>query len=214
MDNVSEEGDTGDLYKVTFDGSALGTPEEYDLDVSTYSLSLYDSGDLIYYKNVKGNEGDLYLNGQEVDYSIYSYQYMEDSGRLLYLSDWNSEDQYGTLRLYEDGEASTIAEDVHDMELTLNDAILYLSDFSSNHQVGTLYLYSGSEPVKLDDDVTAIVFTYDRWSETGYQSGGSIDYYEEDENEYSEPSSGSGSSSTSSDYDYYDWLLDYYYGLY
>ena len=56
--------------------------------------------------------------------------------------------------------------------------------------------------------MTAIVFTYDRWSETGYQSGGSIDYYEEDENEYSEPSSGSGSSSTSSDYDYYDWLLD------
>ena len=100
------------------------------------------------------------------------------------------------------------------MELTLNDAILYLSDFSSNHQVGTLYLYSGSEPVKLDDDVTAIVFTYDRWSETGYQSGGSINYYEEDENEYSEPSSGSGSSSASSDYDYYDWLLDYYYGLY
>lgn len=214
VDNVSEEGDTGDLYKVTFDGSALGTPEEYDLDVSTYSLSLYDSGDLIYYKNVKGNEGDLYLNGQEVDYSIYSYQYMEDSGRLLYLSDWNSEDQYGTLRLYEDGEASTIAEDVHDMELTLNDAILYLSDFSSNHQVGTLYLYSGSEPVKLDDDVTAIVFTYDRWSETGYQSGGSINYYEEDESEYDSSSSGSGSSSASSDYDYYDWLLDYYYGLY
>ena len=45
-------------------------------------LDRYDSGDLIYYKNVKGNEGDLYLNGQEVDYNVSSYQHMED-GRVL-----------------------------------------------------------------------------------------------------------------------------------
>ena len=198
MDNLSEEGDTGDLYKVTVDGDQVGAPEEVELDV--YSYSLQEDGSLITRKNMKDGEGDLCLNGQEVDYNVSSYQYMED-GSLIYFTDWNDEDGYGTLRIY-DGEAATIAEDVHEMALTANDTVLYLGEYSGKHQTGTLYLYSGSEPTKLDDDVTAVVATYDRWTDAAYQTGGSIKYEDE---------AGSAPSSSSSDY---DWFWDYYFGLY
>lgn len=208
IENLSDEGDTGDLYKVTVDNDQVGAPEEYDQDVYAYSLSLQSNGDLVYYKNMKGSEGDLYLNGQEVDYSVYSYTYMED-GSLLYLSDWNEEDGYGTLRIY-DGEAATIAEDVHAVSLTPNDTILYLGEYSSNHQVGALYLYTGSESTKLDDDVTAIVSVYDYWDELGYQTGGSINYYDEESGGGSAPSDGGSASGSYDDY-YYDWLWDYLY---
>ena len=198
MDNLSEEGDTGDLYKVTVDGDQVGAPEEVELDV--YSYSLQEDGSLITRKNMKNGEGDLCLNGQEVDYNVSNYQYMED-GSLIYFTDWNAEDDYGTLRIY-DGEAATIAEDVHEMALTANDTVLYLGEYSGKHQTGTLYLYSGSEPTKLDDDVTAVVATYDRWTDAAYQTGGSIKYEDE---------AGSAPSSSSSDY---DWFWDYYFGLY
>ena len=111
------------------------------------------------------------------------------------------EDDYGTLRIY-DGEAATIAEDVHEMALTANNTVLYLGEYSGKHQTGTLYLYSGSEPTKLDDDVTAVVATYDRWTDAAYQTGGSIKHEDE---------AGSAPSSSSSDY---DWFWDYYFGLY
>ena len=198
MDNLSEEGDTGDLYKVTVDGDQVSAPEEVELDV--YSYSLQEDGSLITRKNMKDGEGDLCLNGQEVDYNVSSYQYMED-GSLIYFTDWNDEDDYGTLRIY-DGEAATIAEDVHEMALTANDTVLYLGEYSGKHQTGTLYLYSGSEPTKLDDDVTAVVATYDRWTDAAYQTGGSIKHEDE---------AGSAPSSSSSDY---DWFWDYYFGLY
>ena len=198
MDNLSEEGDTGDLYKVTVDGDQVGAPEEVELDV--YSYSLQEDGSLITRKNMKDGEGDLCLNGQEVDYNVSSYQYMED-GSLIYFTDWNDEDDYGTLRIY-DGEAATIAEDVHEMALTANNTVLYLGEYSGKHQTGTLYLYSGSEPTKLDDDVTAVVAPYDRWTDAAYQTGGSIKHEDE---------AGSAPSSSNSDY---DWFWDYYFGLY
>lgn len=80
---------------------------------------------------------------------------------VLYYTDWNSEKEYGTLKMFRNGTKIKIADDVHDFVHTNDDNILYLYDTSINSYTGTLYLYNNGKPKKIDDDVIALLSAND-----------------------------------------------------
>ena len=90
---------------------------------------------------------------------------MED-GSYVYYCDWNNEEdkQCGTLRISKKGEASTVAEDVHDVVITPANEILYLTEYKVEKSRGELWRYNGGKAVKVDEDVTAVLDIY-TWEE-------------------------------------------------
>lgn len=158
LDDISDKGD-GDLYKVAITDGQVGNPEMYDSDVANQAIFFTPSNKLAYYKNVNYDDykGDLFINGEEIDYDvrIRTLSYLNDA--VLYYTDWNFEKGYGTLKMFEDGTKTKIADDVHDFYITNDGDILYLYDYSSNYYSGTLYLYNNGEPKKIDDDVVALI---------------------------------------------------------
>lgn len=164
LDDVSESGN-GDLYKVAITDGQTGSPEMYDSDVSNESIFFTGKDRIVYYKNVNddnyyNSKGDLYINGEEIDYDVRVGNLSYLDGEVLYYTDWNAEKSYGTLKMFKDGNKTKIADDVHDFDRTNDGDILYLYDYSSNYYTGTLYLYNNGEPKKIDDDVVALIPIY------------------------------------------------------
>lgn len=161
LDDISDSGE-GDLYKVTIADGKAGKPERYDSNVSDQFITLTADDEPIYYKNVNHDDykGDLFISGEEIDYDVYlwSPSYLEDA--VLYYTDWNNEKSYGTLKMFQDGSKTKIADDVHDFDITSDNDIRYLYDYSTNYFTGTLYLYNHGEPKKIDDDVVALIPPY------------------------------------------------------
>ena len=161
LDDITDSSgdEKGDLYKITIADGQAGRPELYDSDVSTTQMYLLTDNRFAYFKDVDISnwKGDLYINKAEVDYdvSLYSFSYTDNA--VFYYTDWNSSKDYGTLKKYENGEKTKIADDVHSFVTTDDNDILYLYDYSSNYYKGTLYRYNQGEPVKIDDDVMALI---------------------------------------------------------
>ncbi|MDO4295921.1 MAG: hypothetical protein Q4D90_07165 [bacterium] len=154
-----------ELYKVAITDEQVGKPELFDSDVSWVSLIFDDN--IAYYKNTYiVYSGDLYVNGEEIDYDVrlsdlYSTNISFKDGRVLYYTDWNSAKSYGTLKAFKNGKKTKIADDVHDFDITSDGDILYLYDYSTNYYTGILYLYNNGEPKKVDDEVVALIPIYD-----------------------------------------------------
>ena len=162
LDDVSDGGD-GDLYKATITDGQIGKPELFDSDVNNSWIFLTSKDEIAYYKNVDSSDdkGDLYINGEEIDYDVYlwSFQYLDDA--ILYYTDWNSDKQLGTLKMYDNGTKTKIADDVNSFQITNDNDIVYLYDYSTNYYTGTLYLYHKGDATKIDDDVAALIPVYD-----------------------------------------------------
>lgn len=173
IDDMSEDKDYGDLYKVAISDGAPQSPEMYDSDVYAYSIYFLSDGRLCYYKDVKENQGELFVDKTSIDYDVqlYSVSYNEDSKQLLYFVDWSSERSCGTLKRWTGKEAEKIADDVHDFSVTADGKILYLYDYSTNYYKGELYLFN-KEGEKLDDDVVAIITPSTSKYHTAYGVGG------------------------------------------
>lgn len=162
LDDVSGDG-YGDLYKVTITDSQVSSPEIYDRDVCQGGIFFTTSEKLAYYKNVtyEDDKGDLFINGEEIDYDVQLMNIFDLDDCVLYYTDWNSEKEYGTLKMFRNGTKIKIADDVHDFVHTNDDNILYLYDTSINSYTGTLYLYNNGKPKKIDDDVIALLSAND-----------------------------------------------------
>lgn len=162
LDDVSDGGD-GDLYKATITDGQIGKPELFDSDVNNSWIFLTSKDEIAYYKNVDSSDdkGDLCINGEEIDYDVYlwSFQYLDDA--ILYYTDWNSDKQLGTLKMYDNGTKTKIADDVNSFQITNDNDIVYLYDYSTNYYTGTLYLYHKGDATKIDDDVAALIPVYD-----------------------------------------------------
>lgn len=172
FDDIPEDKNYGELYQVSVSSAGeLGDPELYDSDVYCYSLDIYSDGTLLYLKDYQDEDqkGDLYINGEKIDYDVtrYTVNYNEDTGRLTYLTDYNFEKQYGTLKTYAGKEPEKIADDVYDYRVLPNGNILYLYDYSLKHHQGELYLWNKKEPQKIDDDVFYFIDT----CQTDYAGG-------------------------------------------
>lgn len=159
LDEVDEENSHGKLYRITIKDGAAGKPELYDSDVYAGYDRFIDDEQYLYYKDYKDYKGELYIDKKRVDYDVYvsNVSANAEEDRLIYFTDWNSEKSYGTLKIYQDGKATKIADDVHTFSVIPDGRILYLSDYSMNHYKGALNEWKNGKIRKIDDDVVALI---------------------------------------------------------
>lgn len=153
-----EEGESeGDLYSAAISGGAVQTPELYDTDVC--NLTLYN-GELAYWKELdygSYGKGDLYIGKARVDYDIElkTVKYDADLDVITYITDIDSKGK-GTLKVYKNGSAEKVSDDVSDYCVLPNGKILYLYDYNTNRYRGELHVYNNGKTEKVDDDVVAV----------------------------------------------------------
>lgn len=161
LDNVSDDGH-GDLYRVSISNGVVGTPELYDSDVYNGMRFFINDDEFGYFKNFSLDStykatGDLYINKASVDYDVLAYNIDYYSGLVYYYTDWNSEKEYGTLKVYNGKDSVKISDDVHSYTYTPDGRVLYLYDYSTKYYKGTLNIWSNGKTEKLDDDVQCII---------------------------------------------------------
>ncbi len=162
MADISED-DIGDLYMVTVTDGQPGDPERVETDVICDGGSWYwwvNEEGLFCYKDYDGENGtvSLYWNEEEVDSDVVLFgatPYID--GKLYYIADWKRSRSSGTLKVYEDGECTEIAEDVNSIAVSPTKDILYLGAYSKKRSEGDLYRYSGEKTTLIDEDVTALI---------------------------------------------------------
>ena len=171
LDDVSNDETEADLYKTTIKGDEAEKPSLYDTDVSTTRYGFLSNGSLYYFKDVKDNEGELYIDKSSIDIDVYCSNvndtYYKDDKMLFYYVDYNS-DRGGTLKMYKGSSSSKVADDVIDFIVVNGDNILYLYDFSTKRFTGTMYLHDGKTATKIDDDVSGIIRVYDAETRRSY----------------------------------------------
>lgn len=155
IDNISD--DHGDLYSVSISKNKVGTPELYDTDVYDVYYYFVGDGDIRYFKNCEDSTCDLYINQQEVESDVYIYGITTDTDRTFYVTDWNSDKSYGTLKTFNGKKSEVIAEEVSDFYVLDEGRVLYLSDYSSKYYKGELNEWNNGKTRKIDDDVSCIV---------------------------------------------------------
>lgn len=163
-----------DIYKIKI-GSKAEAAEKYDEEIYASYVSLTKDGNVIYFKEVKNNKGELYINKTKIDDDVKlgSVTYLEDSKKVAYYSDWNDEKAYGTLEIATlKGKTTKISDDVVNMVITPAEDVLYIKEYKNNK--GELYRFSGNKSKKIDEDVVAII-TYNSYTEMVYESLGWID---------------------------------------
>lgn len=168
IDDIPKDKSFGDLYKVTLSGGKPRKPERYDSDV--YSGYFIDDGQYLYFKDIKDEMGELYINKQKIDYDVKTYpmNYNADQKKLTYFTDWNDDKNYGTLNVYQKGRSTKVTDDVTTVTMLPNGDLLYLHDYSRNRYNGDLYLYKNKKAVKIDDDVVSIIPIIDSKYKSGY----------------------------------------------
>ena len=158
--DVPEGKDYGELYRLPISSSGEpGKSELYDSDVYTGFTRFAGDEKLLYFKDLKNGKGELYLDGEKIDYDVSGQyiNYNNDTGKVTYFTDWNSEKNYGTLKAYAKKEAVKISDDVHEYHVIPNGDILYLYDYSTQYYRGELYLWNSKKAEKIDDDVSFII---------------------------------------------------------
>ncbi|MBR5596861.1 MAG: zinc ribbon domain-containing protein [Lachnospiraceae bacterium] len=107
-----------------------------------------------------GTVGELYFNDTKIDsdVSVGSVKFLDDGTGVMYLTDLDSENYEGTLKIYKNGKDIKIADDVASYESNESGKIIFLQDYNFKKNRGELKLYSGKEAVLIDSDVTAILY--------------------------------------------------------
>jgi len=160
--DISDENGHGDLYRAKVSGSKVKKAEKYDTDVyaESYAVS-YIGDDITYYKDVDddGETGILYIGKKKVseDVKVNSDRYYEDQEVVMFMTDYDEDDNCGVLNQYNGSKSVKIADDVYSYHITAKGDIIYLSDYSTEKYRGDLYLYKKNKPKKIDEDVVAII---------------------------------------------------------
>lgn len=163
IDDIPDDKNYGSLYRISIADGIVGKAEVYDTDVYTGNCYFVTDDTFAYYKDYKSDSAELYVNKTRIDYDVNPYNTVmyNDADTILYFTDWNYSKENGTLKLYQNGKAVKIADDVHAF-YDLNDGcILYLYDYSMNYYKGELHVWKNGENRKVDDDVVAIVPIHD-----------------------------------------------------
>lgn len=168
IDDIPDEKNYGELYCITIADGVVGKAAVYDSDVVT---NCHFAGDdkFVYYKDWKDGKGELYVNKTKIDYDVTNYPgpVYSDSDKVIYFTDYNHEKQYGTLKIYQNGESAKIADDVHSFSTMSDERILYLYDYSLNYNKGELHVWENGETRKIDDDVVCVIPIYE-FKQRGY----------------------------------------------
>ena len=162
--DASEKTDCGDLYCIKVSGGKAGKSKKCDEDV--YSGWFAENDKYIYYKDVRdkddGLQGDLYIDNKEIDTDVKvgSTTYDEESGQLLYFTDWDEGDECGTLKVYKSGKPKIVSDEAHSCEFSPKGDILFIYDYDTDDCEGELYVYKGRKPKMIDDDVSGFASVY------------------------------------------------------
>ena len=159
IDDIPEEKNYGELYRISINNGVVGKAEVYDSNVYEDNCYFENDTELEYFKDYKDGKGELYINKNKIDYDVYSRSVVEysDLDKIFYFTDWNDEKNYGTLKVYDGKEATKIADDVHSFSVNPDGRVLYLYDYSLNYYKGELHEWSNGETRKIDDDVVCVL---------------------------------------------------------
>lgn len=168
IDDIPNEKNYGELYRISIADGIVGKAEVYDTDVFTAYCYFINETDFRYFKDFdfKDSKGELYINKNRIDYDVCAFyvDVYSDLGKVIYFTDWNDEKYYGTLKVYDGKESVKIADDVHNFYVTPDGRVLYLYDYSLNYYKGELHEWSNGETRKIDDDVVCVIpILYDKY---------------------------------------------------
>lgn len=163
LDNVSKKSEEGTLYQIKVSNNKIGKPKKYDTDVCDFSVQ---EGVVICYKDADEDGATLYVNKKKVasDVDLYSAEYNKETKDVLFMADYKSEKQEGTLMVYNGKKAKEVSDDVHEFTVIPNGKVLYLADYNSEKSEGELFIWNGNKAKLVDDDVSYIVPIYN-WEE-------------------------------------------------
>lgn len=176
--NINEKGDTilflddrdekkpeATLYKMTVSGSKVKKPEKVDDEVYTGGYGARFLGKkIVYLKDFDDEkfEAELYVDKKSIASEVYvgeygyNYNFDIDNGKIFFYTDWDSEDYYGTLNVYNGKKVAKIYEEVSRYTVTEDGDVLFLYDVSDKHYTGELWFYNGKAK-KIDEDVSCFV---------------------------------------------------------
>lgn len=161
--DINEAKEKGDLYEIKIKNNKVSDATLYDEDVYSGDLSMYEDGQILYFKDFKDSEGSLYINKKEIDEDVYVRKvrsnYYNNNKEILYYKDYNQNKEKGSLMIYNGKKSKLIEEDVHDFDMLDDGSILYLYDYSNSKYKGELKHYKNGKNKKIDEDVIAI-FSY------------------------------------------------------
>ncbi len=169
LSDYDEYSVSGDLYQIeianTDTDQVTEEPEKYDTDVGMIGFRFLTDDEIMYYKN---NTGALYVNKMKIEDYVRTVSYCEATNSIAYITDWDSEKEYGTLKIFNQKESIEIANEVHEYTLNQNGDIVYMKDYSLKYSRGELHLYNKSKKSKkIADDVNQIISLYN-WNTDKY----------------------------------------------
>lgn len=154
------------LCRYPIEDGKLGTRETFAIDA--YPVAMLKDGHLVYSKTRgDGNQVDVYVSGTEITDTIIPYGTTQEavqgtSENLAYFSSWDSETESGTLRVWENGGATTVASGVRSFQMREDGSVLYLYNFDETTGTGTLGLYQNGTMTVLNNDTNCLIPTTDR----------------------------------------------------
>ncbi len=148
----------GTLYTMSLTGDAKAQPSVYETFV--YSEIAACGNDCVYMKDVSNDVGTLYVGEKEIEKGVYKRNLRTtEDGAFLYAADFrfSKEERGYTLKKYQDGKATKIAEDVFGFSISNDGSILLLADFDQEDFAGDLYICSDGKKEKIAEDVCTFV---------------------------------------------------------
>lgn len=154
------------LCRYPIEDGKPGTRETFAIDA--YPVAMLKDGHLVYSKTRgDGNQVDAYVSGTDITDTVVSYDTTQEavqgtSEHLAYFSSWDSETESGTLRVWENGGATTVASGVRSFQMREDGSVLYLYNFDETTGTGTLGLYQNGTMTVLNNDTNCLIPTTDR----------------------------------------------------
>ncbi len=153
------------LSRYPIEDGKLGTRETFAIDADP--VAMLKDGHLVYSKTrADGGQVDMYVSGTEITDTIIPYGTTQEtvqgtSENLAYFSEWDSEAESGTLRVWENGGATTVASGVHSFQMLEDGSILYLYEFDADKGTGKLGYYHDGTMTVLNNDTNCLISTGD-----------------------------------------------------
>jgi hypothetical protein len=162
MDDNNIDRDIGSLFCVELEASGFKPPVSVYEDISRFGV--LSTGSIYYYQDINraGTAADLYVDGKLADSDVFlgSAYEVNDSGRLIYYTDYNTERRRGSLKILEGGKPTLISDDVASSNTIGGKNIAYLVREGSS-STGDLIRYDGSKDRKpIDTDVALVLSVY------------------------------------------------------
>ena len=163
LDDINASEGVADLYCVEQKDHQFQTANLVDTGVSNWNAGSFGGDLYTYFKDTQNSSGDFYVEGKLVDYDVELYSETTDSKRqmIYYYTDWDDENELGTLKMYDGERVQKVSDDVHTHVVNADGSLLYLYDYNTDREIGELYLYRSEEKnEKITDDVTGIIVAY------------------------------------------------------